>query len=168
MFVVLTCEERASVLAPGYGTEWFSKVGVPARIDLDHACNFKSLLIRQFRGFHWLKKSPMTLYYPAGNGQCERFNHTYHNLLHTFPTTWKSNWHCCLPQLLCAYTTASHQLTGESPYFLMLAREVRPTVDYLLGRVSYRGSVNDCLQENRAWVHLAVEGDQTFRCMSMV
>lgn len=66
----------------------------------------------------------------------------------------------------------------------MLGREVRPTVDYLLGRVVYRVSVNDWVQENRARVHLAVEGvwdrlkaaaewwksnhDQTFRCRPMV
>uniref|UniRef100_A0A3B4WI95 Gypsy retrotransposon integrase-like protein 1 n=1 Tax=Seriola lalandi dorsalis TaxID=1841481 RepID=A0A3B4WI95_SERLL len=155
-----TRDQRASTVAQVLVNEWFSKFGVPVRIHSDQGRNFESALIQQLCGLYGIEKSRTTPYHPEGNGQCERFNRTLHNLLRTLPASRKSNWHSCLPQVMYAYNTTPHQSTGESPFFLMFGREARLPVDFLLGRVQdpVGGAVNDWVQEHQTRLHLAFEG----------
>ena len=155
-----TRDQRASTVAHVLVTEWFSKFGVPVRIHSDQGRNFESTLVRQLCCLYGIEKSRTTPYHPAGNGQCERFNRTLHDLLRTLPTSRKRDWHSCLPQLLYAYNTTPHQSTGESPFFLMFGREARLPVDFLLGRVQdpISGSVNDWVHEHQTRLHLAFDG----------
>ena len=155
-----TRDQHASTVAQVLVTEWFSKFGVPARIHSDQGRNFESALIRQLCGLYHIEKSRTTPYHPAGNGQCERFNRTLHDLLRTLPLSRKREWHSCLPQVLYAYNTTPHQSTGESPFFLMFGREARLPVDFLLGRVQdpVDGTVTDWVREHQTRLHLAFEG----------
>nr|XP_043898190.1 uncharacterized protein LOC122779681 [Solea senegalensis] len=155
-----TRDQRASTVAQVLVTEWFSKFGVPARIHSDQGRNFESALIRQLCGLYNIEKSRTTPYHPAGNGQCESFNRTLHDLLRTLPPSRKRDWHSCLPQILYAYNTTPHQSTGESPFFLMFGREARLPVDFLLGRVQdpVDGTVNDWVREHQTRLHVAFDG----------
>ena len=155
-----TRDQRASTVAQVLVTEWFSKFGVPTRIHSDQGRNFESALIQQLCGLYNIEKSRTTPYHPAGNGQCERFNRTLHDLLRTLPPSRKREWHSCLPQILYAYNTTPHQSTGESPFFLMFGREAKLPVDFLLGRVQdpVDGTISDWVREHQTRLHLAFEG----------
>lgn len=155
-----TRDQRASTVARVLVTEWFSTFGAPARIHSDQGRNFESVLIQQLCSLYNIEKSRTTPYHPAGNGQCERFNRTLHDLLRTLPPSRKRDWHSCLPQVLHAYNTTPHQSTGESPFFLMFGREARLPVDFLLGRVQdpVGGTINDWVQEHKMRLRLAFEG----------
>lgn len=157
---VATRDQKASTVAQVLVSEWFSKFGVPARIHSDQGRNFEGALVQQLCGLYGIEKSRTTPYHPAGNGQCERFNRTLHDLLRTLPASRKYDWHSCLPQVLFAYNTTPHQSTGESPFFLMFGREARLPVDFLLGRVQdpVGGTVHDWVQEHQSRLHLAFEG----------
>ncbi|XP_042338496.1 uncharacterized protein LOC121939556, partial [Plectropomus leopardus] len=157
---VATCDQRAATVAQVLVTEWFSKFGVPARIHSDQGRNFESVLIQQLCALYGIEKSRTTPYHPAGNGQCERFNRTLHNLLRTLPVSRKRDWNSCLPQLLYSYNTTPHQATGESPFLLMFGQEPRLPIDFLLGRVQdpVAGAVHDWIQEHRTRLQIAFEG----------
>ncbi|XP_056314361.1 retrovirus-related Pol polyprotein from transposon 412 [Danio aesculapii] len=155
-----TRDQRAETVAQVLVAEWFCKFGVPGRIHSDQGRNFESTLIRQLCGLYGVVKSHTTPYHPAGNGQCERFNRTLHDLLRSLPYSKKSDWPCCLPQVLFAYNTTPHQSTGESPYYLMFGQEPRLPIDFLLGRVRepLAGSVHGWIVEQQDRLQVAFEG----------
>ena len=159
---VPTRDQRAATVAQVLVAEWFFKFGVPARIHSDQGRNFESALIRQLCALYGIEKSRTTPYHPAGNGQCERFNRTLHNLLRVFPASRKRDWHSCLPQVLYSYNTTPHQSTGESPFYLMFGQEPRLPVDFLLGRVCdpVGGEIHEWIQEHQTRLQLAFEGTQ--------
>ncbi|KAB5565315.1 hypothetical protein PHYPO_G00239730 [Pangasianodon hypophthalmus] len=107
-----------------------------------------------------IQKSHTTPYHPAGNGQCERFNRTLHNLLRTLPVSRKRDWAACLPQEVFCYNTTPHQTTGESPHLLMFGQDPQLPVDFLLGRVRepVGGRVCDWIQEHQARLQTAFDG----------
>ncbi len=157
---VPTWDQRAETVAQVLVVEWFCKFGVPGRIHSDQGRNFESSLIQQLCNLYKVEKSRTTPYHPAGNGQCERFNRTLHNLLRTLPPSRKRDWASCLPQVLFSYNTTPHQSTGESPYYLMFGQEPRLPVDFLLGRVeeTVAGNVHEWVIEHQTRLQVAFEG----------
>uniref|UniRef100_A0A3B5RCP4 Integrase catalytic domain-containing protein n=1 Tax=Xiphophorus maculatus TaxID=8083 RepID=A0A3B5RCP4_XIPMA len=157
---VPTRDQRAATVAKVLVSEWFYKFGVPARLHSDQGRNFESLLIQQLCNLYGIVKSRTTPYHPEGNGQCERFNRTLHNLLRTLPVSRKRDWHACLPQVLYCYNTTPHQSTGESPFLLMFGQEPRLPLDFLLGRVEspVGGSIHEWVQEHQARLQVAFDG----------
>lgn len=157
---VPTHDQRASTVAKVLVNEWFCRFGVPSRIHSDQGRNFESNLIQQLCSTYGIEKSHTTPYHPAGNGQCERFNRTLHNLLRTLPATKKRDWSCYLPQVVFSYNTTAHQSTGESPFFLMFGQDPQLPVDFLLGRVPepVLGSTHDWIVEHQTRLRHAFEG----------
>lgn len=159
---VPTRDQRASTVAQVLTTEWFFKFGVPSRIHSDQGRSFESALLHQICHLYGVAKSRTTPYHPAGNGQCERFNRTLHNLLRTLPFSRKQDWASCLPEVLYAYNTTPHQSTGESPFFLMFGREPRLPIDFILGQIQdpIAGTVQDWVLEHCSRLKVAFTGAQ--------
>lgn len=147
---VPTRDQRASTVARVLVSEWFYKFCVPSRIHSDQGRSFESSLLHQLCSLYGVARSRTTPCHLAGNGQCERFNRTLHNLLRTSPPSRKRDWAPCLPQVLFCYNTTQHQGTGESPFYLMFGQEPRLPVDFLLGRVQepVPGEVQDWVVEH--------------------
>lgn len=147
-----TRDQRASTVADVLVRNWFHLLGVPARLHSDQGRNFESHIIQQLCKLYGIKKSRTTAYHPEGNGQCERFNRTLHDLLRTLPPDQKRRWPQHLSKLTFAYNTTVHQSTGVSPYFLMFGRQPQLPVDLLLGTSSEElsgGSVEEWIQEHQ-------------------
>ncbi|KAK7918908.1 hypothetical protein WMY93_010192 [Mugilogobius chulae] len=141
---VPTRDQRAPTVAHVLTKEWFFKFGVPSRIHSDQGRCFEGALLHQLCDLYHVEKSRTTAYHPAGNGQCERFNRTLHNLLRTLPSSQKHDW-------------AS---TGESPFFLMFGREPRLPVDFALGHVQepLPGTVQHWVTEHCSKLKVAFAG----------
>lgn len=84
-----TRDQWVETVAQVLVVEWFYKFGVPSRIHSDQGRNFESSLVQQLCALYKVEKSRTTPYQPAGNGQCERFNRTLHNLLRALPMSRK-------------------------------------------------------------------------------
>lgn len=159
---IATRDQKATTVARVLVHEWFYHFGVPAQIHSDQGRNFEGAVIQQLCQPYGVEKTHTTPYHPKGNGQCERFNRTLHDLLRTLPPEQKSHWPMYLQQLTFAYNTTVHQTTCEQPYFLMFGQEPQLPVDFLLERVEepVQGPAHSWVQEHHKRLKVAYEGAQ--------
>lgn len=84
-----TPDQTASTVVRVLREKWFYTYGIPQRLHSDQGQNSEGDLLKALCRVCGVEKSQTTPYHPEGNGQCERFNHTMHDLVRTRPADKK-------------------------------------------------------------------------------
>ena len=145
-----TRDQKASTTAKVLMKEWFLVYGPPQRVHSDQGRVFESRLVQELCSMYGVKRSHTTPYHPQGNGQCERFNRTLHNLLKTLLPEQKRKWPDHIKEVVHAYNVTPHASTGYSPFYLMFLRDCKLPIDFLLGNVADTGSSQSWLDQHQA------------------
>lgn len=152
--VIPTKDQRATTVAKVLVKEWFHRLGIPNGLHSDQGRNFESVIIRELYN---IKKSRTTPYNPKGNGQCECFNRTMHDLLKTLPADKKPRWTEYLPELIYIYNSTSHSSTGFSPYFLMFGRKPKlPLINCFVCQTVVSSNIDNYLSDHQKRVTEAI------------
>ena len=134
---VVTPNQRALTVAKVLVDKWFHVHRVPSCIHSDQGKSFDNDIIWSLCKMYGVEQSLTCPYNPWGNAQCERFNWTLFDLLHTLSKEQKADWPVYIPSLVFAYNATPHSTTGFQPYQLMFGRRAPAPCDGWLGLRNY-------------------------------
>ena len=126
--------------------------GAPKRILSDRGDEFLNQVMDQVVKLLSIRRSTTSAYHPQTNGQVERFNRTLEDMLAIFVDKHQKNWDELLPYLTFAYRTTPHEMTGETPFYLMHGRDPNLPDDLevlqeAMDIEEYRKELNERLEE---------------------
>ena len=134
--VISTKDQKAGTVARILVNEWFLKLGIPRRIHLDQGRSFENKNIEELCEMYDIQKSKTTPYHPQGNGQCEMFNRTKHNLLRCLEHLQKKKWPDHIREMCFVYNSTPDASTGCSPFFLYFGMKPILPIDNLFNLVT--------------------------------
>jgi transposase InsO family protein len=111
----------------------FSHFGMPLQILTDRGANFESLLFNELCRCLNIDHVRTTVYKPPTNGMVERFHGILNSILGTVVAESQRDWDQHLPYAVAAYRATVHESTGFSPNYLFVGREVRASLDIVMG-----------------------------------
>jgi len=121
----------APTVAKALMTHVFSRFGVPRQLLTDRGPEFESTLFTELMRCMDIDKLRTTPYKASTNAVVERFHRTLNSMLGKVVSENQRDWDVRLPQVLAAYRSYPHSLTGFSPNRLFLGRETSMPVDII-------------------------------------
>jgi len=103
--------------------EWILVYGPPEKIQSDRGKEFTSRVSEELYKVFDIHKYRTSGYHPQANGQTERFNKTMADMLAKRCGDDQRNWSKFLKVIQLEYNCMVHRVTGETPFYLMMARE---------------------------------------------
>ena len=126
---------EAKTIAEKLVLEFISRFGVPYQIKSDRGRQFDCELFREMCSMLDVDHKMSTSFHPQGNSRVERMVKVVGNLIGAYCQVYKE-WDKNLPLLTLAYRTTVHEVTGFSPNYVMMGREVSLPLDIMIGVLS--------------------------------
>lgn len=123
---------EAKTVAEKLIMEFVSRFGVPLQIKSDRGRQFECQLFSEMCRLLEVDHKMSTPFHPQGNSRVERMVKVVGNLISAFCQTYKT-WDKNLALLTLAYRSTVHEVTGFTPNFIMLGREVALPLDIMFG-----------------------------------
>ena len=127
--------QEAKTVAKLLVDQVFSRYGVPMQIISDQGANFESTLFSRLCELLGVDKLRTTPYKARTNGLIERWHRVLNTILGKVVSDNHRDWHIRLPHVLAAYRATEHSVTGYTPNYLFLGREVILPIDLAMGAV---------------------------------
>ncbi|OWY92980.1 reverse transcriptase [Phytophthora megakarya] len=123
-FVPVSAEVTAEESAVHFVDAVFRHHGLPESIISDRDPRFAAAFWSKLFNFLGTKLMLSTAGHPETDGQTERVNRVFEDVLRSYATSFK-NWSSFLPLAEFAVNNAEHSSTGMTPFFVNFARHPR-------------------------------------------
>jgi len=123
---------EAKTVAEKVVMEFISRFGVPHTIKSDRGRQFECELFSEMCHLLEVEHRMSTPFHPQGNSKCERMVKVVGNLISSYCHDYKE-WDANLPLLTLAYRSTVHEVTGFTPSYIMMGREVLMPLDIMIG-----------------------------------
>ena len=110
---------------------YFRHFGFPRSLMSDRGTEFCNKILNSLCVYLGIKKIRTTAYHPQSNGSVERTHQTLQRMIAKLHMSKRKNWPEHLSSVTLAYNATRSQVTGYSPYFLMMGRRPRLPIDLL-------------------------------------
>ena len=124
--------KEAATVARVLVEQVFCRFGSPLSLLSDQGTEVDSTIMREVCKLLDIDKMHTTSYKPSTN-PTERLNKTLNAMIGRVVNERQTDWDLLLPYIMAAVRNARQESTNYTPNFLMLGREVRVPVDFLLG-----------------------------------
>ena len=124
-------DKRAITIAKCLYDEYFRHYGFPRRLMSDQGREFCNDILKEMCYYLNIKKIQTTPYHPQSNGAVERVHQVLHRMIGKLDNKRHKKWPDHLGTITHAYNSTRSQVTGYSPYFLMMGCRPRLPVDLL-------------------------------------
>ena len=116
--------QEATTVAEKLVSEFVCRFGVPRELHSDQGTNFESKVMAEVCKLLDIEKTRTTPLHPRSDGQVERFNKTFVEMLRGKLSEDQKDRDLQLQPCMMAYRSSVHESTGETPNLLMLGRQV--------------------------------------------
>lgn len=103
--------------------QWISLIGVPEIIIADNGSQFVGKEFKKFTERYGIKKVWFNARYHPQNNPTERTNKVIGNALRSYVSDNHRHWDAKINEIGIALRTATNEVTGYTPYYLMFGRE---------------------------------------------
>ena len=110
-----TCDQLINV--------WIARHGCPITFQSDNGKAFVGDLTKELMKRSQVAQAHSTTYHPQTNGLVERQNRTLVSKLRVYCSRYMDDWDKHLPQVMGAYNSTEHSLTGISPHMIITRHE---------------------------------------------
>uniref|UniRef100_A0A914HZ71 RNA-directed DNA polymerase n=1 Tax=Globodera rostochiensis TaxID=31243 RepID=A0A914HZ71_GLORO len=125
-------DAKATTLVKAFLSSCYLKFGGCTELITDNATAFTSEFFREFCSTLYINKRYATPHWSQRNAITERSFRTFHNIMAKYISSDQPDFDEHLDMVTFCYNTATHQSTGESPFFLMYGRDPIFCVDQML------------------------------------
>ena len=124
---------KASTVARVLLKNCFTRLGMPDEVITYQGAEFEGELFTELCKSLNVSKLRTSPYRPSTNGMVERYHRTLNQMLGNFGGETQRDWDLHVLAASAAHRASEHVVTGFTPNFMMLNREVRAPVDIVLG-----------------------------------
>lgn len=111
--------KKADTVARAFVEHVICRHGAPESLLSDRGKEFVNRVLKEVNMLLKISKLNTSPYHPQTDGMVERFNGTIENMLSKVVSDDQKDWDTFVPYVLFAYRSTVHEVTGESPFFLM-------------------------------------------------
>ncbi len=116
-------DKKADTVARAFVEHIVCQHGALESLLSDQGKEFMNRVLKEVNMLLKISKLNTMPYHPQTDGMVERFNSTIENMLSKFVSDDQKDWDILVPYVLFAYRSTTHEITGESPFFLIYGRE---------------------------------------------
>ena len=124
-------DKRVITIAKCLYDNYFRHYGFPQHLLSDQGTEFCNAMLNEMSIYLNIKKPHTSPYHPQMNGAVERVHQTLERMIAKLDNRRCRKWPEHLASITHAYNSTRSQITGYSPYFLMMGRRPRLPVDLL-------------------------------------